>query len=406
MSKKFYVLGVLSILMALTLFQTVSYAEEAKPAEPAKAPTVTISGFVDLIATLRFGDAKTELGKSQMNLYLFGLIFDGEVGKFGFHAQINLTGAGHSPGTSTTKNFTDYDHPLWLEEGYIYVNLYKGKSLESKLKLGSVYNPFGLQGDNSWYYAGHYYLGLSLDADYGAVLDSTYKVNDKMSFNFALAYYLVSDHHNGGRNGGFGLDPEGKIGGVVYTEERDTFVGRLAGTFGAGPATITPGASIMAGTIRTAINTTSPDSSQLNLELDLTVSLKLLGKENFIQIFGEYISAQRNKKNRDFNGDGTPENWNYNAFVGGLTINFLQDLKSAWLSSMNFHANYSRVKYHGNTIDKGPEMWIFGLGAGLSSQLTANLEYVIGRKNSALSYNKDYKNRFDEAFLIDLTYKF
>jgi len=383
------------------LYTGLSAQESDKPAK--SEPKLAISGFVDMIGTLRFGGAKTELGKSNFNLYLFGLNFDGEYENYGFHANTVLTGAGMSPGSTSSKNFADYDRHYWLEEGYFYAKIPFG---DTKLKIGSIYTTFGLQGDNSWYYGGHYYAGLSVDADYGIVLDSTFEVNPMLSINAAVGYYLVSDQQNGSRNGGFGVDPEAKISGVSYTEERDTFVGRLAGTLKLNIVTVGLGGSIMAGTVSPATNSTASDSKQFNVEGDLTLSFNLFDKEDFFAMFGEYISAQRNKKNMDFNGDGTVENWNFNAFVVGATLNFLQGVESPWLDSMNLHVNYSNIKMHGNTTIAGPELWIVGAGIAFTEAFSTTIEYVKGKNDRNAGNTVSDANRFDEGLFVDFFYEF
>lgn len=373
------------VMVSVLSFTELSlYSQEASADKPAekKDEGLKISGFIDVITTLRLSsECKTELGKSQMNLYLLGLNLDGKHDFVGYHATVHITGTGYGTGSTTTKNFSDMHTPVWLDEAYVYSDIPLG---ESKLKVGSVRVPFGLQGDNSWYYSYHYYAGLSVDSDYGSVLDINKKLTDKVKLNVALAYFLVDDRINGSRNAGLTdltIESDNNI------EERDTFVGRLALSLDFKPVEVTIGGSVLMGTIS---NTAGPDSSQMVFEGDL--DLKFTTGNIGIRAFGEFISANRNKDN--VASIGSKE---FNLWLAGLSLSY--DIKGL-IKSIDIHGNYAQVD---RAAGVKSDLLIVGPGIAVSDTLTVNIEYVMGKNDTSLAMTN---NRFDEGLFIDFFYTF
>ncbi|MDH4127350.1 MAG: hypothetical protein OEV44_01255 [Spirochaetota bacterium] len=379
MKKKLIMLISISIFLVI---QTLAFTEEkAKNEELLK-----ITGFVDFISSVRMGNAKTELGKGAMNLYLFSLNFDGSHDIFGYHATVNLTGTGANK-NADTKNFKDYKHPMWLEEGYVFVKLPIGS--DSKLKIGSIYNPFGLQGDNSWYLSYHYYAGLTLDADYGVVFDSNFAAGKSVNVNFAIGYYMNDDRQNGTRNGGLDIGIEND----PNTEERDKVVARLVGTMKFSKLSLGLGASAMLGKIENTGNPAGSDTRQQVFEGDLDFKGDF-GKVE-LRLFGEFITAQRNKDAVVSIG-----NKNYNLWLGGASFKF--NTGSKYFKSIDLHGNYSQVKRHGPAGIKS-DLLIVGSAINVYNPFTVTIEYVKGKNDTSKPIDG---NRFEDGIYIDFLYNF
>lgn len=373
-------LGVALILLTMFVALPSSYAEEE-----SKDKALEITGFVDFVAGIYGSYAKVDGLDSYMNLYLLGLNFDGKAGIVGYHATVLMTGTGANVGATATRNFSSYANPIWLEEGYVYFDL--GLGSDSKIKIGSVYNPFGMDGDNSWYYQYHYYAGMSIDADYGMVGDFNFAFGKMLDLRVALGLYLQDDDQNGSRNAGqTDISIEGDANGF---EERTKFVGRIAPTFKFGKHSVALGLSAMFGDIKA----NDGKSKQYAYEADLDANL-VFGKLG-VRAFGEIIIADRNT--RFLHGT----NKKYTLWLTGGSVSY--DVGGKVLSSIDLHANYGFINRRGSqgtTTDS--DLMIIGSAIGFGN-LTMTLEYVFGKNDVDIATSG---NRFDDVFIIDFFYEF
>lgn len=383
------VLGVALVLLLVFTSLSTSFAEQEKKDEPLK-----FSGYIDAVAGIYTGDARRNGGlDSYANLYLLGINLDGKIGKFGYHATVNFTGSGADSGSTSTRHFSSYTSPVWIEEGYIFADL--GLGSDSKIKVGSVYNPFGLDGDNSWYFQLHYYAGMSVDADYGIVSDFNFALSKSIDFRLALGYYLQDDNQNGSRNAGYtDVSIEGDTNNF---EERDKFVGRIAPTFNFGKHSVGIGASVMFGNVKVVNEQGS--TRQYAYEADLDANLNF-GKIAF-RAFGEIIIADRNTRM----SHGV--NKKYTLWLAGGTLSY--ELGSKWLKSIDVHGNYGVLNRRnqssgvGNTYDSN--LFIIGSAIGWSDNFTTTIEYVVGKVDDSKGLTTT-GNRFDEVLIIDFFYSF
>ncbi len=148
-----------------------------------------------------FGHTESELDKLFMWLDSKD-IYDG---KLGFHLNVQYQ----------QSKLSNYPREVWLEEGYMFADTYLGK-----FKLGSVYTPFGIPWDHTYYGSVIYYKGYMLDADYGVVLESKKDFEKGVELNSALGYFFREDDLNGATVIGEGYE-------YLSHGERNTFALRL-----------------------------------------------------------------------------------------------------------------------------------------------------------------------------------
>ncbi len=413
MKKKLIIFSILTTILLMS-FQGFLFSQEIKKDDPQKvekykSEPLKISGFVDVIGVVRSGQAKRQLGHSYMNLYLATINLDGAVKSkdsdfaLGYHVDLRFSAAGLYGNGKSRKNYAAYDSPLFLEEGYIYASLPFGKLVESKLKVGSVYVPFGLQGDNSWYFTLAYYAGLTSNADYGLVSDSTIKISKSFGLQIALGYFLNDDRQSGARNGGFSdVTIDGDISnGNRAVEEQSKFVGRLVGMLSFGPIGVNIGGSIMMGKIENlAGGSTNEDTKQQLFEGDIDFNAKF-GKFG-VRLLGEIISADRNKDNVSLLSGNN--NKKFTLWLAGLTLSY--EVGSA-IKSVSIYGNYSQLSRSNNSYTSN--LLVIGGSIQVIDPLTINIEYINGKYDKSKSITSTYSggnNRFDEGLYMNATYTY
>jgi hypothetical protein len=163
-------------------------APAAAPAPPPEPPPPPASAEAPAAPTLHIGAGILLYGyrplfssaKPNLELYFANLLIDGAFGRFGLHVE---------PRLRDTKLRPFFAGPVWIEEGYAYVDL--GMFV---IKAGKEYSHLGLFWDNSFYGNVHSFDGLKLDPDYGLSLEG--RTTGRVGIAWWLQFFPIDGRTN------------------------------------------------------------------------------------------------------------------------------------------------------------------------------------------------------------------
>ncbi|MCB9873844.1 MAG: hypothetical protein H6821_06655 [Planctomycetaceae bacterium] len=154
------------------------------------------------------------------------------------------------------RSFTDDQVWTWELYGYLH------NDQLGTLKVGQLFNRFGLFWDGVFFGNAAYFDGLKLDADYGVSWEKTTEIDDCLSVDTYVQFFFHEDQCNGSFTG---ADAESVAG---YTE-KNTGVARLVPIWTrADGSQVAIGASAMVGQIDSQI--ALPDETVWSYGMDVT----------------------------------------------------------------------------------------------------------------------------------------
>jgi len=224
-------------------------------------------------------------------------------GNFGYHFTVEYkhNKLGH------------YPREVWMEEGYLFA-----KTDFGTFKLGSVYTPFGLLWDHTYYGSLIYYKGYMLDADYGLLLEGGGNINEKLGLDWSLGYFLREDDLNGETLLGQGWE-------FLSRGERNTLAARLNPHYKLSDnSNISLGFSALTGEIEA-----SEADRQLALAADAVYTLGPL------TLTSEYVFYDQNYEDKNPTLRG-------NILLAEINLNVYKNEESKFLKNIALRYNYSK----------------------------------------------------------------
>jgi len=331
-----------------------------KEKEEAKLP---ISGFVELV---NVNPLKKSIGESEFFFQGVGLAIDAENDLCGVSADYRLS--------DVYKSSLGISH--YLERAEVF---FKFKDI-AKLKIGKLYSPFGLLGDNTWYFSLLYYQGLTYDADWGAGLDIVVPVSPALELGLYLNYQLMSDGLNGTYYAGLTADStEGEWGDGVQLKERDSGTAKIDAKYKLNDTDyINVGVSGMYGRLKKE-NIGKFNYLDIAGHLDVNISM--------VRLLGEAVMFNNNV-NKDDNIMGQRKGL---TFMGGFTVTPPISKPELLISGFDFHANYSQLirdyNFGGTKNDTKTNLIIIGIGIKHNDILKTTIEYAYGLNDMDVSDN-------------------
>ncbi len=348
--------------------------EETKADKPEKEKYKNpISGFVEIV---NYTPIEEELGESEFMLQGVSLAIDVEKDGLGLSADYRFSDI-----YSDTLGLTHY-----LEKAEFYYRFNEN----TKIKIGKIYSPFGLQGDNTWFLSLLYFQGLTLDADWGLGFDMVFPAGKTFDLGIHINYQPMSDGLNGTYYAGLEADStEGRWGDVgIFSQirERDTIAGKIDGTYKLNKKDkVNVGVSAQRGRLSSP-NVYDFNYMDIAFHLDVNISL--------IRLLGQYTMVDNNTAGDD-NGIGKRKGSN---IMAGLSVDVpMKPMKI--LKGLNIHLNYSQYQrdysqtttdpFTGTTTTTTNEtttnLIIGGITLTHNDMFTTTLEYVYGLNDTDIS---------------------
>jgi hypothetical protein len=204
--------------------------------------------------------------------------------KYGGHAALRARDQ------STFRSF--FEEKVWFYELYAWLDAGWGK-----IKAGKVWKRFGLDWDGTFWGNVAYYDGMKLDPDFGASWERTYEMNQRLSLDAYLQYFVEEDTVNGSIAG---ADPES----TKALREKNTFVARIMPTLKLdNHQTFAVGVSGLTGTVEAAAG---GDTTLTQWAVDATYTwcgLKVFGEYAYsdgIQNPAHYVTGGPSKIYKDY----------------------------------------------------------------------------------------------------------
>jgi len=305
MPKNKLIPALLVLFFSLTLTPCLSFSSQIVGEEGADSVSNWLPKISGLIRYSAWWPEHTSLRHPETELDRVFLWIDKDFndGSFGFHFNLQYK----------YNKQTYYPRQFWIEEGYLFT-----KTPLGKLKIGSVYTPFGLLWDHTYYGSILYYKGYMCDADYGLVLGDSKALTDNIDLNYSLGYFFREDDLNGATLLASG--PEHLTHG-----ERNTFAARLNPEFKLGEdSSLSLGVSALTGEIES-----SESDRQLAFAGDCVY------KVGPLTLTSEYVFYDQNYNDKDSTIRG-------DMFMVEANLDIYKNPEAKFLKNIAIRYNYSQ----------------------------------------------------------------